>query len=164
MAALAYATPLQFIPARGRKPLALVDRTDKAIIAIYPRKGTETYTSHAFMSYQLIAIYPRKGTETIPRLQSVRIGELQFIPARGRKPEYLGGGRYHVNIAIYPRKGTETPCVPDSFPLPAIAIYPRKGTETFAGFCTPHTPSCIAIYPRKGTETCMSSSHNKRSF
>lgn len=34
------------------------------MIAIYPRKGTETFRGMRLPFLQTIAIYPRKGTET----------------------------------------------------------------------------------------------------
>ena len=56
---------LQFTPARGRKHLAEASRYGVPLIAIYPRKGTETLFCLALLFFfYLIAIYPRKGTET----------------------------------------------------------------------------------------------------
>ena len=79
-----------------------------ASIAIYPRKGTETFFCAALIIVSTIAIYPRKGTET---------------------PFYFHL-RALMTIAIYPRKGTETDLFCRLFGILHIAIYPRKGTET----------------------------------
>ena len=77
---------LQFIPARGRKPVNGAQHVALLRVAIYPREGTETlvltndvsdYMScnlsprgdgnlswgHYYTSF-LVAIYPREGTET----------------------------------------------------------------------------------------------------
>ena len=78
--------------------------------------------------------------------------KLQFIPARGRKRDWVAADFHAVLIAIYPREGTETLLLFSMvFPF-LIAIYPREGTETEMGFAG-SSHGCIAIYPREGTET-----------
>ena len=78
--------PLQFIPARGRKP----------------------WYRGRFLLVSAIAIYPREGTETSGALNITSQGLLQFIPARGRKLEFPHRSPHRKTIAIYPREGTET--------------------------------------------------------
>ena len=55
---------LQFIPARGRKPLYFNAHALAMDIAIYPREGTETLGVGGVSRNLPIAIYPREGTET----------------------------------------------------------------------------------------------------
>lgn len=77
---------LQYIPARGRRRISVIVHvceignfsfsprgdgnsitiaamSEYTAIAIYPRKGTETYHTRGKRSNGNIAIYPRKGTK-----------------------------------------------------------------------------------------------------
>ena len=54
----------QLIPARGRKPLDASHGGVPLTISTYPRKGTETGSSHLQRKIYKISTYPRKGTET----------------------------------------------------------------------------------------------------
>ena len=121
---------LQFIPARGRKPISPEKIGRIVNIAIYPRKGTETRHPRIYQPRQCIAIYPRKGTETCPNIRiyldsllaiyprkgtetwrEQRKGAarlLQFIPARGRKPGILAVSFQHGNCNLSPRGDKKT--------------------------------------------------------
>ena len=142
---------MQFIPARGRKRVFDGFHVD----------------------FHNIAIYPREGTETVDTEYAGDRCQLQFIPARGRKPgcskitrrtfncnlSPRGDGnkdnravnRNHI-IAIYPREGTETRRVC----LIKISIncnLSPRGDGNMKLYSPALTLDTIAIYPREGTET-----------
>ena len=77
---------LQFIPARGRKPSFWARRLVRsALIAIYPREGTETRRSPFRRSSFRLQFIPARGRKQL-ETSIVNMPEiLQFIPARGRK-------------------------------------------------------------------------------
>ena len=122
-----------------------------------------------------VAIHPREGTETVQHLAKLLLaGQLQFIPARGRKP-YLLRQIIVFGVAIHPREGTETLPTGQGVLHPSlVAIHPREGTKTFVARWFPEKPklqfipargrklkhahthaadAAVAIHPREGTET-----------
>ena len=79
-------SPLQFIPARGRK---------------HDNIGFFRFAS-------LLQFIPARGRKRTSRTLDFNFTPLQFIPARGRKRKCIGRINHVVSIAIYPREGTET--------------------------------------------------------
>ena len=166
---------LQFIPARGRKPLyARCLLRSMLLLQFIPARGRKLYIA-ILGAVGDIAIYPREGTETcMTAFFSWRSYPLQFIPARGRKPfsSFLSARQ---SIAIYPREGTETPSIRPvqiGISLQFIPARGRKLTSLLASLSplqdcnlSPRGDGnrifrisgkglqAIAIYPREGTET-----------
>ena len=102
----------------------------KFAIAIYPRKGTETQRSTADLQRPELQFIPARGRKPFAFAHAFKPLILQFIPARGRKQPAMGRTAGAESIAIYPRKGTETRPYVIDLSVIHIAIYPRKGTET----------------------------------
>ena len=106
--AIEFFAVLQFIPARGRKLIVGTIAIDGEIIAIYPRKGTET---------------PACGRDC------KKVWKLQFIPARGRKPSASSAAHPGCHCNLSPQgDGNNDPSYCRDYRL--IVTYPRKGTET----------------------------------
>ena len=98
-------------------------------IAIYPREGTETIISCRHLAVNEIAIYPREGTETPGRDENGWTKQLQFIPARGRKPFRASSFVVGTPIAIYPREGTETPSALILAAAQVLQFIPARGRK-----------------------------------
>ena len=97
-----------------------------------------------------VAIHPREGTETVQHLAKLLLaGQLQFIPARGRKP-YLLRQIIVFGVAIHPREGTETLPTGQGVLHPSlVAIHPREGTKTFVARWFPEKPK-LQFIPARG--------------
>ena len=100
--------PLQFIPARGRKPIVSKSLFNCQRLQFIPARGRKLYDNASIIDIRDIAIYPREGTKTFCGL-----------PAEA-----------DPSIAIYPREGTKTCKHPCKGFAAHIAIYPREGTKT----------------------------------
>ena len=166
---------LQFIPARGRKPVHINAHVQSRIVAIYPREGTETVQSHVFTSSRQhrCNLSPRGDGNGHGGLIGC-IGHRCNLSPRGDGNVERQRFSHDFRVAIYPREGTETSVVSWTYTAFWVAIYPREGTETFPCWliscwkwlqfipargrkqvCPWPTFNLIivAIYPREGTET-----------
>ena len=120
---------------------------------------------------------PRGDGNGLPNRHGYNLCQLQFIPARGRKPRRAAEHRLILHVAIHPREGTETlrtlrpvllrQCGCNSSPrgdgnLHQSYLFAMKGTRLQfipARGRKPVSPYhvfprlVVAIYPREGTET-----------
>ena len=127
-------TPLQFIPARGRKLVPKSSYRSDIKLQFIPARGRKL---HCLLCISLSASI---GCNLSPR-------------GDGNPASFRNGDNLHV-VAIYPREGTETVQFSRFLALASVAIYPREGTETNLELLTPASSGAVAIYPREGTETC----------
>ena len=112
-----------------------------------------------------VAIYPREGTETSADHRRRTSRKLQFIPARGRKPQVSSRVPICIHVAIYPREGTETVSGIFRAQTRRCNLSPRGDGNRISGIRTPYVT--VAIYPREGTETrriCLPSTAVKLQF
>ena len=145
--------PLQFIPARGRKP-ALHPRvvgSGENRCNLSPRgDGNREVMRQAEREY--VAIYPREGTETISKSHIASPLWLQFIPARGRKPTHQHHWFCrHPPVAIYPREGTETCSHQRARSIPDCCNLSPRGDGNRSVSCV-HliTPAPLQFIPARG--------------
>ena len=100
---------LQFIPARGRKPVHINAHVQSRIVAIYPREGTETVQSHVFTSSRQhrCNLSPRGDGNGHGGLIGC-IGHRCNLSPRGDGNVERQRFSHDFRVAIYPREGTET--------------------------------------------------------
>ena len=119
---------LQFIPARGRKQPAHDRYNVEHLIAIYPRKGTETCKMfRGTYAYANIAIYPRKGTETSGPCRYYATARLQFIPVRGRKLVRPAVNR--CNVGTIPVRGRKLTTHGANAQTATLQFIPARGRK-----------------------------------
>ena len=165
---------LQFIPARGRKPLTPSTPETDANCNLSPR-GDGNPAVPRSRGARSIAIYPREGTET-RRVCLIKISINCNLSPRGDGNMKLYSPALTLDtIAIYPREGTETDKFIQKISSANCNLSPRgdgncqdEGSQSAAGahcnlsprgdgnfilFCGLCAHGDIAIYPREGTET-----------
>ena len=79
---------------------------------------------------------------------------LQFIPARGRKPQAPRHDLRHSLVATYPREGTETNICGDCQGTRWLQLIPARGRKPITRSRI-RSPAPAATYPREGTETAL---------
>ena len=148
---------LQFIPARGRKPVSFSFFVFCfSPLQFIPARGRKLNSSSHLVKFSTITIYPRKGTETQHFChRHYKSYGLQFIPARGRKLWAccfisLSGWNYNLSPQ---GDGNGLVCVLDAVNL--ITIYPRKGTEPSSTLYTEPT-FILQFIPARGRKLQMS--------
>ena len=124
----------QLIPARGRKPQIFRHLYGFIRFQLIPARGRKHLFDQLEASFVLISTYPRKGTET-PSSEAWmhNFCKFQLIPARGRKRGVADAAPAPCHFNLSPQ-GDGNLLSFKKKSLVCISTYPRKGTETFL-FC-----------------------------
>ena len=90
-----------------------------------------TAKNSKIVSYSFaVATYPREGTETnTANGISLKMFQLQLIPARGRKHICLNQTGRYIDVATYPREGTETCSARAISPGAWLQLIPARGRK-----------------------------------